>query len=158
MTDDPLENYELVFLLGMAYQQVLGAFVLQLDAAGYDDLRPVHGFALQVIVRSGGVTSSALGQQLGMTKQAAGQIVDHLVERGYLTRDEHPLGGRRRLLVLTPKGKLHMRRAGRLLQQVERDVTREVGAKRLTRLRQDLVAIVRTGLPAPEIPHLRPHP
>ncbi len=35
-----------------------------------------------------------LAAHLGITKQAAAQLVEHLVERGYLTREADPPGGR----------------------------------------------------------------
>jgi len=53
---------------------------------GFDDVRPVHGFAFARI--SGArVTTSELAAHLGVTKQAAAQLVDHLVEHGYLRRE-----------------------------------------------------------------------
>lgn len=69
-TDDPLEQTELTFLLGMAFQLVLSEFVSRLDAAGYADLRPMHGLVFQVLHGSG-ATSSELAEELGVTKQAA---------------------------------------------------------------------------------------
>ncbi len=39
-----------------------------------------------------------------MSKQAAAQLVDHLVARGYITRVPAPHDGRARLLVLTERG------------------------------------------------------
>ncbi len=156
MTDDPLDDYELVFLLGLAFQEVLGSFVHELDGAGYGDLRPVHGFALLVIVRTPDLTSSLLAEKLGVTKQAAGQLVDHLVKRGYVDRAEHPLGGRRRSLVLTPKGAEHMRQAGRLLRDVERNLSSGISAEHRAEFRNSLIAVVRAAIPAPEVPPLRP--
>lgn len=71
---------------------------------GFDDVRPVHGFAFARL--SGApATASDLAAHLGVTKQAAAQLVDHLVERGYLRRQPDPSDGRARLLVLTARGK-----------------------------------------------------
>lgn len=155
MDDDPLTRYELIFLLGLAFQQVQRGFVRRLDAAGYDDLRPAHGFALQVITRGSAVTATELAESLGVTKQAGSQLVDQLVERGYVSRETHPGGGRRRRLVLTPRGQQHMRDAGSILGQVEHAFTEGVDGQRLAELRRDLIAIIRAGVPAPEVPPLR---
>lgn len=84
--DDPLPEAELTFLLGMAFQLVLAEFNDRVAAAGEGDLRPVHGMVFQLLARTP-VTSSELAERLGVTKQAAGQIVDDLERRGYVRRD-----------------------------------------------------------------------
>lgn len=69
----------------------------------FDDVRPVHGFAFARL--SGAPTTAAeLATHLGVTKQAAAQLVDHLVEHGYLRREPDPTDRRARLLVLTERG------------------------------------------------------
>lgn len=74
-----------------------------LAARGFDDVRPVHGFAFARL--AGGPASTAqLAQHLGITKQAAGEVVEHLVNRGYVTREPDPTDRRARLLVLTRRG------------------------------------------------------
>jgi DNA-binding MarR family transcriptional regulator len=45
-----------------------------------------------------------VGVHLGITKQAAAQLVDHLVESGYVERHPDPRDKRARLLVLTERG------------------------------------------------------
>ena len=156
MDEDPLTHYELVYLLGLSWQHLLTTFVDRLDSAGYDDLRPVHGFALQVIAHTPDVTSSQVGDVLGVTKQAAGQLVDHLVGAGYVERADHPLGGRRRRILLTARGLRHLRDAGRTLAEVEAEVGAPVGPERMAALRADLIAMIRTGVPVPVVPALRP--
>lgn len=70
---------------------------------GFTDVRPSHGFAFARI-SAGDATASDLADHLGVTKQAAGQLVDQLVERGYVTREPAPTDARARLLQLTDKG------------------------------------------------------
>ncbi len=70
---------------------------------GFDDVRPAHGFAFARISGTRATTAD-LAAHLGITKQAAAQLVDHLVEHGYLTREADPRDGRAKLLVLTPRG------------------------------------------------------
>ena len=70
---------------------------------GFDDVRPVHGFVF-VIVASGSATAGSLADELGVTKQAAGQLVDYLEQRGYLARRADPHDKRVRVLELTARG------------------------------------------------------
>lgn len=71
---------------------------------GFDDIRPVHGFAFAAL--SGDDTTTAgLAAALEITKQAAAQLVDHLVAHGYLTRRPAPHDGRAQLLTLTERGR-----------------------------------------------------
>ncbi len=155
MTDDALSSYPLIYLLGLSFQQLLNEFVRRLDEAGYDDLRPVHGFAFQVLVR-GGATSSELAEQLGMTKQAAGQLVDYLQGRGYVERRPHVLGGRRRLVVLTEQGHRHLRHSGAILREVEAEFAGQLSVARVHQLRTDLAAVIRDSAPDGTVPPLRP--
>lgn len=71
---------------------------------GFDDVRPVHGFTFAAVT-SGDTTTAGLAAALSITKQAAAQLVDHLVARGYLTRLPDPRDGRAQLLVLTARGR-----------------------------------------------------
>ncbi|MCW2834831.1 MAG: MarR family transcriptional regulator [Nocardioides sp.] len=74
-----------------------------LAARGFTDVRPAHGYAFARLSGSP-ATASELAAHLGVTKQAAAQLADHLVERGYLRRKTDPADRRSRLLVLTQKG------------------------------------------------------
>ena len=75
----------------------------RLAQRGHPEVRPAHGYAFQAIGREG-TTAGELGQRLGVTKQAAGQMVDELVRLGYVDRTPDPGDGRRRLVTLTPRG------------------------------------------------------
>jgi DNA-binding MarR family transcriptional regulator len=46
-----------------------------------------------------------VAEHLGITKQAAGQLVDYLVEHGYVVRRRDERDARARLLVLTERGR-----------------------------------------------------
>jgi DNA-binding MarR family transcriptional regulator len=151
-TDEPLDRTELTFLLGLAFQLVVGEFVARVE--GYDDLRPMHGFVFQAL-QGTGLTSTELSDRLGVTKQAAGQIVDDLEERGYVRREPHPEGGRRRLVVLTDKATGHLVEAGRVLHSLEAELARRVGRRDFTAMRHTLARLVR-DLAGPTLPPLRP--
>jgi DNA-binding MarR family transcriptional regulator len=148
---DPLAETELTFLLGMGFQLVIGEFTRRLDAAGYADLRPLHGMAFQVLGRDG-ATSTELADRLGVTKQAAGQLVDDLERKGYVQRTPHPAGGRRRLVTLTDKARTHLDTAGRTLRELEEQLA---GGADVARLRRELTRLIRT-MAGDAVPPLRP--
>ncbi|GAB3647437.1 MarR family winged helix-turn-helix transcriptional regulator [Glycomyces tarimensis] len=145
---------ELTFQLGLAFQLVLGEFTGRVEAAGYTDLRPIHGLAFQALGPDG-ATGSELAQRLGVTKQAAGQIVDYLEARGYVERRPHPAGGRRKLVVLAPAGLEHLRAAGEILHGLESEIGDRIGHAELEDLRAKLVEVVRALHDGPP-PPLRP--
>jgi DNA-binding MarR family transcriptional regulator len=151
VTEDPLARSELTFLLGLGFQLVLREFVTRVDAAGYADLRPIHGAVFQAL-RGPGATSTELAEHLGVTKQAAGQIVDELERKGYLTRRPHPDGGRRKLVVLTDKALQHLAVAGRILHDLEAELGKEVD---FAVVRTELTKLIRT-MSGPTLPALRP--
>ncbi|MFE3990987.1 MarR family winged helix-turn-helix transcriptional regulator [Streptomyces goshikiensis] len=141
-----------MFLLGMGFQLLLGEFTRRVAAAGYEDLRPLHGMTFQVLGRSG-ATATELAEHLGVTKQAAGQIVDDLERRGYVRREPHPEGGRRKLVVLTRAAHDHLAVAGRILHELEAELahTADLGA-----LRGELARLVRALHGEGPLPALRP--
>ncbi|MEU4358159.1 MarR family winged helix-turn-helix transcriptional regulator [Streptomyces virginiae] len=152
MTRDDYAGVELTFLLGLGFQLVLGDFTRRLADAGQGDLRPVHGMAFQAL-KGDGATATELAERLGVTKQAAGQIVDDLERRGYVRREPHPGGGRRKLVVLTAAAREHLLVAGRVLHELEAELagSADVGA-----LRRELSRVVRALHGEEGLPPLRP--
>src|SRR3954471_5425813 len=86
-----------------AAAQLIEAVQEAVEAKGFDDVRPVHGYAF-VRISHGGATVVDVADHLGVTKQSASQLVDQLVQRGYVTRVPHPDDARARLLALTARG------------------------------------------------------
>ena len=72
-------------------------------ARGFEGVRPAHGFAFARLAPAG-ATATELAAHLGVTKQAASQLVDELVRKGYVERRPHPEDARARLVVLTERG------------------------------------------------------
>jgi len=71
-------------------------------ARGFE-ARPAYGFAFTRLAPDG-ATVTELGAHLGVTKQAASQLVEELVRKGYVERRPHPEDARARLIVLTERG------------------------------------------------------
>ncbi|MFF2509804.1 MarR family winged helix-turn-helix transcriptional regulator [Streptomyces sp. NPDC058086] len=72
------------------------------EARGFEG-RPAYGFAFTRLAPDG-ATVTDLAAHLGMTKQAASQLVDELVRKGYAERRPYPGDARARLVVLTERG------------------------------------------------------
>lgn len=105
----------LVTLLRTAWLRYAAAIREALEAAGYDDL-PRSGPTVLSAIAKGERPLAEIVAGLGVTKQAAGALVDTLVSRGYLSRDIDS-GDRRRLRVaLTDRG----RDAARVIQRAAR--------------------------------------
>ncbi len=73
-------------------------------AAGYDDLNPAHisAFRYPTLDRQ---RPTELADQLQITKQSVNDLLGHLEQRGYLTREPDPTDGRARVIRLTAKGR-----------------------------------------------------
>ena len=98
--DDALALSALVLAAGNALVDGIQAGVV---ARGYRDVRPAHGFAFTRLAPDG-ATVSELAAHLGVTRQAAAQLVDEMVAKGYVERRRHPDDGRAQLITLTERG------------------------------------------------------
>lgn len=142
MRDEDAQNLAaLVLAAGNALVDQIHAGVV---AAGFADLRPAHGFAF-VRLTPAGATVSELATHLGMTRQAAGQLVDELVDKGYVERRPHPGDGRARLIVLTDRGWACTRAADRAAAATVGAWADALGEERLNALRDDLARIAPAG-------------
>ncbi len=114
-----------------------GALVAAINAGvvarGFGDVRPAHGFAF-VRIAMGDATASDVGAHLGVTKQAASQLVDELVEKGYVERRPHPSDARARLLALTERGWACTRAADEAAADAVRPWAERLGPRRFKSL------------------------
>ncbi|MCW2913977.1 MAG: Multiple antibiotic resistance protein marR [Actinomycetia bacterium] len=117
-------------------------------ARGFGDIRPAHGFAFARLAPAG-ATVSELAEHLGVTRQAASQLVDELIHKGYVERHPHPDDARARLIVLTERGWACTRAAEEAATDTIRPWAAILGERRLRALRNDLALIAPPG-------HLRP--
>ena len=113
-------------------------------ARGFGDLRPAHGFAFTRLA-AGGATITQLAEHLDVTRQAAAQLADELVAKGYVTRQPHPADARARLLTLTEKGRACTRAADAATTDTVRSWAAALGESRLHALRDDLARIAPRG-------------
>lgn len=129
-------------LLGMAFHAVMEEVHVRLAEEGFGDVRPAHGFAFQYLSLRGGATAVELGAHLGVTKQAAVQLVDELVKRDYVERRPHPTDRRARVIVLAPRGWACIERVVAHWAEAEDRWAALIGPDHLTIVRNALSAYV----------------
>jgi DNA-binding MarR family transcriptional regulator len=113
-------------------------------ARGFDDLRPAHGFAFTRLA-PGGATITQLAEHLDVSRQAAAQLVDELIAKGYVQRSRHPDDARARLITLTGKGWACTRAAEAATADTVRPWAAILGEQRLRALQDDLLRIAPHG-------------
>ncbi|MGW5453987.1 MarR family winged helix-turn-helix transcriptional regulator [Nocardia sp. NPDC003979] len=132
---------DLPLLLLAAAAQVTDAVQAGVAAAGFPDVRPTHGFAF-VRMAPDGATVGEIAEHLGVTKQAASQLVDELVTKGYVERNPHPRDARARLITLTDRGWACTRAADAALGKLTENWSETLGAGDLDQVRDVLARVV----------------
>ncbi|MBN0047224.1 winged helix-turn-helix transcriptional regulator [Streptomyces actuosus] len=112
-------------------------------ARGFDG-RPAYGFAFTRLVPDG-ATVTELANHLGVTKQAASQLVDELVRKGYVERRAHPGDARARLVVLTERGLACTRAAEAAAAEAVQEWVERLGEVEVRVLRDHLTRIAPCG-------------
>ncbi|GGN90017.1 MarR family transcriptional regulator [Streptomyces albiflavescens] len=113
-------------------------------ARGFEGVRPAHGFAFTRLAPDG-ATVTDLAAHLGVTKQAASQLVDELVRKGYVERRPHPGDARARLIVLTELGWACTRAAEEAAAEAVRPWVELLGEGEVRVLRAQLLRIAPYG-------------
>jgi DNA-binding MarR family transcriptional regulator len=128
-----------------AARAVYGSAIREaLSGMGYDDV-PRNGiYVIGAIARTGAPLSQII-KALGVSKQAAGQVVDTLVLRGYLDRAVDP-GDRRRLTVtLSERGRAAAAVSKAATDRIDTELLQRVGADYLAHTRTTLAALIAGG-------------
>jgi DNA-binding MarR family transcriptional regulator len=89
--------------LRSAWTELIDEVFEDLLAAGFDDLRPVHRPILRDVLTSN-LRPSELGARLGLSKQAANDLVREFETKGYITLESDPDDGRAKRIVATQRG------------------------------------------------------
>jgi DNA-binding MarR family transcriptional regulator len=120
-----------------AYAQSIRA---HLNAIGIDDLPRNGVFILAGISTSGGPRQD-LRSELGVTKQAVSQLLDILVNQGYLERGPDPDDRRRIVLELTERGEQVVEASVRAVDAVDRQLAERVAPEQIAAMRAGLIAL-----------------
>jgi DNA-binding MarR family transcriptional regulator len=112
----------------------------RLVAAGFDDLPRRGPFVLGGMANRGG-SAADLILQLGVSKQAASQLIDTLVLRGYLDRQINPDDRRRMTIELTDRGRAAAVAVRDGVEAVDGELARLISPEQRAGLRAGLEAL-----------------
>jgi DNA-binding MarR family transcriptional regulator len=108
---------------------------------GFDDV-PANGAFVLGGMANHEVTPGDLIRQLGVSKQAASQLIDTLVLRGYLAREVNPDDRRRVNVELTERGVAAGKAIGTGRQAVDDELETMISQAELKGLRAGLIALI----------------
>ena len=112
-----------------------------LNEAGFDDIAKNGIFVLGAIHRGGAPLADIIAA-LGVSKQAAGQLVDALVLRGYLERAVDDEDRRRLTVTLSERGREAAKIARAAGERIETALAKKVGREYLAHTRATLLALI----------------
>jgi DNA-binding MarR family transcriptional regulator len=119
------------------YGQTIAAM---LAAAGFDDLPRNGPFVLGGMANHGGSAVEMI-QSLGVSRQAASQLIDTLVLRGYLDRQVNPDDRRRMDIDLTERGRAAAAVVRAAVKRIDRRLSGMLSTAELAGLRAGLAAL-----------------
>ncbi len=124
---------------GMAMRKALAE-------AGYDDM-PRNGMYIigGLALGANTVPLSQLVKELGVSKQSAGQLVDTLVLRGYLERQEDDEDRRKLNIVLTKRGRAAAAIQGAAREKIDAELIQRAGPEYVLHTRKVLAALIDMG-------------
>jgi DNA-binding MarR family transcriptional regulator len=127
-------------LMRAARRAYAGAVRRAFADAGCDDL-PRNGAYVLARVYDSAAPLAGLPGQLGISKQAASQLIDTMVMRGYLERVPDTEDRRRMLLHLTERGDAAAAVAWQAASKVDEELARRVTPDGIEALRAGLIAL-----------------
>ncbi|HTV85371.1 MAG TPA: MarR family transcriptional regulator [Dyella sp.] len=129
---------------GMAMRQAL-------ERADYDDL-PKNGLYVigGLALGAGDVPLGQLIRELRISKQAAGQLVDTLVTRGYLQRTVDPDDRRKLTVTLTERGRAAAAVQTAAREDIDAALVACVGDHDVAAMRRTLAALIDMSRPWPD--------
>ncbi|HUA25223.1 MAG TPA: MarR family transcriptional regulator [Steroidobacteraceae bacterium] len=140
--DPPLAAIPLPALLRHARTAYGLAMRRALEAAGYADV-PKNGLYVigGLALGAGDVPLASLIRDLRISKQAAGQLVDTLVNRGYLARTVDEQDRRRLIVTLTDRGRAAAATQAAARERVDAELVAKVGRQCVEHTRVALAAL-----------------
>ncbi|MGA2904641.1 MAG: MarR family transcriptional regulator [Candidatus Korobacteraceae bacterium] len=117
-----------------------------LEQAGYDDI-PGNGIYVigGLALGNPDIPLGQLVKQLRTTKQAAGQLVDVLVSRGYLERSVDEEDRRKLTVALTGRGRAAAETQRAAREKIDAELIASVGQDDVLRTRRTLAVLIDIG-------------
>ncbi len=136
----PDEEVVIPALLRTARGSYGDAVRANLVTAGFDDVPRSGPFVLGGMAHRGWSATDMI-EALEFTKQAASQLIDTLVVRGYLTRAVNPDDRRRLTIELTDRGRAAAGVVRAAVESVDAELAQMISAEELAGLRAGLLAL-----------------
>ena len=109
--------------------------------SGVATLRPAHTKLLPHIDLAG-TRLTDLAARLGVSKQAAGQLVEEMQQMGVLERVPHPQDGRARMVRFSARGRRGLLQGLGVLRDIEGELASELGTREIATLRRLLARLL----------------
>ena len=118
----------------MAYSSSLSTrssseFLTEMEQSEFNDVRLAHGCVFRYM-KERGLRLTEIAERGNMTKQSAGEVVDDLVELGYVERVPDPDDRRAKLVCLTERGEAAQAYGFYILAEIEKRWGERYGAER----------------------------
>jgi DNA-binding MarR family transcriptional regulator len=131
--------------LGPALRRAWIGYQLRLDeamaAAGFGERRFPDGRVLRLCSNPAGSTISAIGREIGITRQGATKVVAHLSNRGYVSVADSASSGREKSVTVTSRGLKYLEAHRSAAQSIEAELRSELGEAGFSALRTLLDAL-----------------
>jgi DNA-binding MarR family transcriptional regulator len=115
--------------LQKVYKQTHNRLVHELHALGYADITPAQAEVLSCVADEAS-SIVALARLLGITKQAAGELVKQLESLRYVIKSVSPSDARSFTIVLDKRGKQLIRDAAQLKEAIEIEYSHLLGERK----------------------------
>ncbi len=129
-----------ISMLGQAYSLLGFQIVDGVVGAGFPQ-KPKHSAVFAQISLEGSRLTE-LAHKANMTPQSMAELVDELVEMGYVVRQPDPSDGRAKLIVLTKRGRGAVAAGRRTIEGLEEQVTAILGERGHRELRRLLTQLL----------------
>ncbi len=124
--------------LGPALRRAWLGYQLRLDTAmadaGFGERRFPDGRVLRLCSGERGSTISAIGRELGITRQGAAKVVEHLRDRGYVTVADSAVSKREKSVALTERGIDYLGAQRAAVRTIEDELMTKLGEPGFTAL------------------------
>ena len=134
------ERLNTVSMLGQAYSLLGFQIVDGVVGAGYPQKPKYSAVFAQISLDGSRLTD--LAHRANMTPQSMAEIVDELVEMGYVVRRPDPADRRAKLIVLTKRGRDAVAAGRRTIEGIEDRVTEVLGERGHRDLRRLLTRLL----------------
>lgn len=145
MTDTTFSDDDIVMPALLRHARATYGLAMRraLARAGYDDI-PKNGLYVigGLALGAGDVPLSQMVKELGVSKQAAGQLIDTLVLRGYLQRTVDENDRRRLTVALTERGRAAAAAQAAARARIDAALVAHVGEDDVRRTRRTLAALI----------------